>query len=228
MGPSKRTQLLSTADIRPRLVDRFIQDATKANLLKQVRCSLPDMASSFRCYADFCEMRRIPSFPAHEETVLQWSAMFNNTAAFGNYNSQLGKFCFFPRPPVTWRTAAVKHVVKGLEMFQDKSFRFPNFIRIRLLTRIIDHEHMGGEFAQAASLSFLFSFRVQSETICLVLAYSGDPLDTFPSQPEKAMMGVRTLAGKPLLYVNLARMGEYGGRLHLAPPMLLPPGRPEA
>ena len=33
-------------------------------------------------------------FPTHEEVVMQWSSMFNNTATFWNYVSLLEKCCF--------------------------------------------------------------------------------------------------------------------------------------
>ena len=75
----------------PRVLGRFVVDATKANLSKRVRGSSPGMASAFRRYTAFCEIRQKPPFPVADETVIQWSSMFNNKATFGNYFALLEK-----------------------------------------------------------------------------------------------------------------------------------------
>ena len=115
-GPSQRIKLLQSAALVPSVLDRYVKGATQANLLKQVRGSLPGISSAFRCYADFCELRKTAAFPPKGETVLQWSSMFRNTATYGNYVCHLEKCCFFLRYPTAWHTAAVRHVVKGLKM----------------------------------------------------------------------------------------------------------------
>ena len=99
LGPAHKIRLLKSAGMLPSAVDKFINDNTKANLLKQVKVSLPGMASAFRCYTAFCELRKVPPFPDSEEVALQWSILFNNTAAFGNYISLLGRCCFFSEAP---------------------------------------------------------------------------------------------------------------------------------
>ena len=205
MGPAQRIKLLQSAALVPAVLDRYIKDATQANLLKQVRGSLPGMASAFRCYTAFCELRKTAAFPPQEETVLQWSSMFRNTATYGNYVSHLEKCCFFLRFPTTWHTQAVRHVVKGLKKCQDRSFRFHNFIRSPLLMKIIEKETPESEFAQAAMLSFLFSFRVPSETLQLQRAYYTDDIDAFTPQTEKALMGVRFEGDIPFLVCKLSR-----------------------
>lgn len=49
MGPSRRIHLLRSAPIRPRIIDRFTQESTMANLLKQASGPLPATSSDFRC-----------------------------------------------------------------------------------------------------------------------------------------------------------------------------------
>ena len=60
LGPAHRIKAPKDAALNPRVLDRFVFDATSANLLKQVKGSLPGMASAYRCYIDFCELRHFP------------------------------------------------------------------------------------------------------------------------------------------------------------------------
>ena len=171
---------------------RFILDRTQANLLKQGRGSLPAISSALNCFAAFCEMRTAQPFPVTERIVLEWGAVFSDTATFANYISHLQKVCFFAGLSVDWLTPAVRHVARGLKKCQDTSFKFPNFIRVALLLQIIQHEPADSEFAQAFWLSFLFAFRVPSETLQLVRAYTDDEITAFTPYREKALIGLRT------------------------------------
>ena len=83
MGPAHRIRLIGSSDVLPRAVDRYIKDAAHDNLLKQVKGSLPGMASYFRCYAAFCELRKVTPSPARGELAIRRSSMFNNAATFG-------------------------------------------------------------------------------------------------------------------------------------------------
>ena len=116
--------------------------------------------------------------------------MFNDTATFGNYISLLEEACSFLRFPTAWLTPVVRHGARGLKKCQDRSFRFPNFIRSQLIAEIIARETPASEFAQACFFSFLFSIRVLSETLHLRRAYSADRLTEFTPQVEKALIGV--------------------------------------
>ena len=78
----------------------------------------------------------------------------------------------------------MRHVAKGLEKRQRRIFRFPNSIRSQLSIKIIDRETSPIEFAQATFLSFLFSFRLPSETIQLVRAFSSGALEVFSPHPR--------------------------------------------
>ena len=108
----------------------------------------------------------------------------------------------FLRFSTIWLTPAVRHVARGLKKFQDRIFRFPNFIRSHLSARVVAQEKARSEFAQACFLSFLFSFRVPSETLRLRRAYNTGDLDGFTPQLEKALIGVRTIDGQQFLLVK--------------------------
>ena len=173
-------------------MERFIHARTQANLLNQVRGSLPAIFSALNCYVAFCELREDRPFPTTERLVLEWGSVFNNTATFTNYVPRLQKVCFFTGSPVSWMTPAVRHVSNGLKKCQDNSFKFPNFIRIELLLRIIRHETVASEFPHACWMSLLIAFRVPSETMQLVRAYKNAELCAFSPQREKALIGIRT------------------------------------
>ena len=162
------------------------------------------MASAFRFYTAFCELRRTPPFPAQEEAVLQRSSVFNDTPTFGDYVCLSERRCYFLRFPTTWKTPCVDHVARGLRKCQDRSFRFSNFIRGPLLLEIIDHDTRGSDFAQAAFFSFLFTLRVPSEASVLRRAYASDPSDTFCPQPDKALMNVKMAGGEPFLFAKFS------------------------
>ena len=80
--------------------------------------------------------------------------------------------------------------------------------------RIIRHEKADSEFAQARWMSFLFAFRVPSETLHLARAYRGDGINAFSPQREKALIGIRTGPGGYFLAVKLKwRENITGGRI---------------
>ena len=101
LGPAQRIKTLKAAALNPRVLDRFVFDATSANLLKQVKGSLPGMASAYRCYISFCELRNFTPFPAKEEVATQRSSVFGNTSTYGSYVCHLEKCCYFLRYPTT-------------------------------------------------------------------------------------------------------------------------------
>ena len=179
LGPLEKIKYLSKSSLPAVKLDRFIMDNTQLNLLKQFKGSLPPMASAVRNFSAFCELRKQRTFPPSEEMVIQWSSVFSNTATYYNYVQHLKNACIFLRLPLNWLTLAVKTIAKGLKKSQDKSFKFSNFIRSDLLLQIIEKLSMDSEFAQACMLSFLFAFRVPSETLSLVRAFKGDQLQLF-------------------------------------------------
>ena len=85
LGHAHRIRLLRSSAIVPRVLDRYIKDATHANFLNQAKGPLPGVASSSRRCTSFCELREVPPFPIHEEVAILRGSVFDNTAAFGRY-----------------------------------------------------------------------------------------------------------------------------------------------
>ena len=69
---------------------------------------------------------------------------------------------------------------------------FPNFIRIGLMLRTIQHGTVAAEFDQAFWMSLLFALRTPSGTLKLTRAYRYDEISAFPPQRAKALIGLHT------------------------------------
>ena len=143
------------------------------------------MASAFRFYLAFCQMRNFAPFPAAYETLALRSSVFNDTATFGNYISHMQKCCFLLHFPTDWITPMARHIAKGLEKRLNRRFRFSNFIRSPLLLKLAERESPTIELAQRDWISFLFAPQVRSETPQLRRAYKNDEILQSPRQPER-------------------------------------------
>ena len=97
LGPARKIHLVMKSDATPLQVSRFVAVNAQANLLKQVRGSLPGVTSAFRGCAAFFELIMVEPFPPQEETIIRWTNVFNDTSTFGDYISLMGKACFSPR-----------------------------------------------------------------------------------------------------------------------------------
>ena len=117
--------------------------------------------------------------------MLAWSAVFNDTATYYNYTIRLQKVCFFLGSSSDWLTPAVRHLAKCLKKCQDKSSKFPNFIRSRLPLRLVKSGAIRSYFAQACLFSFIFNFRVPSETLQLRRPYRNGRMAEFPPHAER-------------------------------------------
>ena len=191
LGPMARILAIQESRQTETRAGRFAQDRSQANLIKQVRGSLPAISSDLNCYNAFFEILDIRPFPIAEQTIVEWSSVFSDAATYANYISPLQKVSCFIGSPVNWMSPALRHVANGLEKCQDTSFEFPNFIQSRLLLSIIRRTTVQSEFAQAFWLSSLLAFRVPSETLRPQRAFRNDDLLAFIPQTEKDLIGIR-------------------------------------
>ena len=204
LGPAQEIGVLKQLKTRQAQVRRFIKDNTQRNLLKQVRGSLPSVVSALNCYLQFRQLVAEDPFPAKERRAMERISVFNDTDTYHNYTQHMQKVCFFLGMSTDWYTPAVKHVAKGLKRRQDISSKFPNYVRARLLLRLIRSGPIQSEFAQACLIRFLFSFRVPPETLQMCRSYREDRLAEFSPQGKKAWIGVRLVKGYPFLAAKLS------------------------
>ena len=217
MGPVARIRLMRESKQAPSRIERYIQGRAQENLMKQIRRSLPALSSALNCYADFCDLEGNVPFPPTEQLVLDRSAFFADAATYMNYVSHLRKICFPARCHADGRTPAVRHVARGLGKCQDRSFRFPNSTRSRLVARIVHLETLQSEFAQARMLSFLRAFRVPSEALHLVRAFSNGPVNVFSELRGRSHRDSRNAGRLGFVHLSKGRGDITGGCIFRRP-----------
>ena len=122
------------------------------------------------------------------------------------------------RKSVDWSTPAVIHAAYALRLVGGNRIRFPNFIRIELIWRIIKSEPKGSELPQLAYLAFLFAFRFPPEALLLQRARKNDEVNLFTPQGEKDLIAFRVIDGEEVLIVKLAwRKHMPGGCIMMRP-----------
>ena len=205
LGPTAKLDKLRKASVNKTKIRTFFRTASQAHSLIGVRFCFRSFSSAIRCYFSFCELRDTTPFPVREEVVIEWSSIFNHGGTYKNYLNYLGKACFYLNSPTTWMTPAVRNISKGLSLLAKSRFRFPNFIDISLLTKIITAETEHSEFAQLSYISFLYALRVPSETLTLVRAFKHDPLDCFSPMKDQALIALRGNKGDERLTLRFSR-----------------------
>lgn len=142
-------------------------------------------------------MRGSRPFAVSAMTIAEWAAMFNHGASFSNYVGYIRKACYFLEEPLFWGTAAVKNMIASLKLRGKGKYRFPNFIRIDLVARILVRESRDSPFAHLSYISFPFALRVPSEALKLRRAFSNDEITTISPMQGGALSSPSE--GKPRL-----------------------------
>ena len=192
------------------------------SLLKASRKAFKGLASAIRCYFSFCELKGTRPFPIKERIILQWSALFNETATFQQYVNSLRKVCYILRHPLDWATRAVVHAAYGLRLASSNRIKFPNFIRSGIIWKLIRFFNDDDEFVHLAYIAFLFALRVPSEALQICRAKKGDEVELFTPQREKALIAVRQINGVDTLVLKLAWRKHMPGGCILQRPCFCP------
>ena len=103
------------------------------------------------------------------------------------------------------RPIGKKNVVAALKPVGSGKFRFPNFIRIEFIAKIVAKETRGGPFAQLSFISFLYALRVPSEALISRGAFKDDDLTGYAPMRRKAFIGPRGLMGHECLIIRFER-----------------------
>ena len=232
LSPANRTSALATALREGHCCKMFVGCASRLNILRTAQGPLGSVTSGIRSYVRFTAVLGRTPFPPSEDTIRVWSCIFKPGRTYQNYLPHVKKACFLLDLNTSWDTPAARAIARGLENSQDRSFAFPNFIFSADLLAIFKHEGPLSPFFQAASLSYLFSLRVPSETLELRRAFADDPLTEFAHQTDKALIGIRPYKGRDLLVVKFAfRKNIRGGCVLFRPCIFFekdPRGRPYA
>ena len=156
LTPMGKTNALALCGAPKHLLEEFMDNRAKLNLLRSVKGSLRSVASGIANYLRYCNTNNYRPFPPSTGTVRKWSSTFNPGKTYGLYVNHVRKAAILLNCDDNWITHEVRLIAKGLKNEQDKSFAFPNFIHSVDLFKIIEHEGMLSTFGMLAYLSYLF------------------------------------------------------------------------
>lgn len=106
----------------------------------------------------------------------------------------------------------------GLLLEGSYRVRFPNFIRIELIWRIIRFFGNNDGLARLAYLPFLFALRVPSEALVIRRAHKGGAMTLFAPQRDKDLVSRMDIDGSTALALKLAwRIHMTGGCISQRP-----------
>ena len=204
LGPKARILALQNTTPDSQQLLRFLSIGAQANILEQVRLSLPSVASGVSCYLSFCTLLNIAPFPPTTETVARWSALFSPGKTYSIYINHLVKACHLMGIDISWRTELIFSIAKGLSNKPSTKIKFHNSLTPTILDRIIRSESWDSEFARLCYVTYLFMLRLPSEALALYRALPSDKLLTQECCSQKAVIGLREFQGESRLILKLA------------------------
>ena len=204
LGPAAKVRRLEAVASDQALLSRFLETGANANVLQQVRSSLPAVAAGLQGYLAFCRLIRVQPFPPLPATLCQWSTLFRGGRTFSLYLSHLEKVCAVLGVDAHWRTAPVIAAVRGLINLGSARERFHNVLSSEDFQRFMRHETFTSEFGRLGYVSYLFVLRLQSEALPIVYAFDGEPLLSRSGPFAKSTMGLRRVNNEDRLVLRLA------------------------
>ena len=154
MGPAAKLKIPRSANLPQFKLSRYFRTAAQELALTGIQKCFPNFASAIRCYFSFCELRGCPPFPVTERIISERGPLFKSGAAFSNYVGYIRKICYFLEESLAWDTAAVKNVIAAQKLLGKGAYRFPNFLRIDMVMKILTRESRDVSFAQLFTLPF--------------------------------------------------------------------------
>ena len=205
LGPKARIIALQNVAPDSQQLLRFLSAGAQANILEQVRLSLPSVASGVGCYLSFCSLLAIAPFPPTSDTVARWSTVFSAGKTFSIYLGHLSKACQLMNIDCSWRNDTIVAIAKGLKNKPMARDKFENSLDPKILDRIVRAETWASEFARICFVTFLFMLRLPSESLPLRRALPTDRLLSKEPLSSPAIIGLREFNGDQRLIIKLAR-----------------------
>ena len=184
---------------------RFLSAGAQANILQQVRHTLPCVASGVACYLAFCSLLSIAPFPPTTKIVRQWSTIFSTGRTFAVYVNHLIRVCQLLELDCSWRDETIKAIAKGIANKERPTQRFPNSLSPEWLDKLIQNESWDSELARLCYVTYLFMLRLPSEALPLHRALTDEQLLSNEAPSNTAVIGLREYEGQQRLTIKLAR-----------------------
>ena len=106
-GPIARITALQNNTPESQKLLRFLSAGAQANILAQVKSTLPQVAAGGNFYLAFCALLGIAHFPPTVEVVARWGAILRPGKTYSLYLGHLGKACQLMGIDLSWRTEVI-------------------------------------------------------------------------------------------------------------------------
>ena len=113
--------------------------------------------------------------------------------------------------PSDFETKAVYSAVEGIRKDKRGSFKFPNFLFLSDISKLVDFLGRGREFAVLSFISFLFSLRVPSDSLLLRMDHRDDPNGEPVNQSDKTPIWAGSFMEADSLVLKMAWWEYLGG-----------------
>ena len=205
LGPAAKIAKLACSDNSRGSISQMCDRGVKLNVLRQVRHSLPAVASGIECYAKFCDLLDRPYFPPTEDTILKWSAVFKPGKAFSLYLAHVMKACQLLGCDTSWLSSRVRGVATGLKNDKPTVFKPSNSLGRADLEVILGNAWENSEIKMCCFFSFIFMLRMGSEALPLIRANWDHNVNARSPQSDKAVVGLVKADNADFLCLKLNR-----------------------
>ena len=122
----------------------------KRNTIRAFARALRPAAPGMQSFKNFREFTGRTPFPVRTDTSLLWSNMFKPGRTLAMYAVRLTKAAILLKQPTDWMLPDIKSAIRGLDIAQDLSFRFGDFLFADYLLRMIRSAKITSDFGRAA------------------------------------------------------------------------------
>ena len=222
MGTKARIIALQNAAPDTQQLYRFLSIGAQANILEQVRPTLPSVASGIGRYLSFCSILAISPFPTTSEVVARWGAISPPGETFSIYLSHLSEACFLMGFDISWENDIILAIAKGLRNKPDNRDKFHNSLGPTTLGRIIRHESWDSELVRLCYVTYLLMLRLPSEALPLIRSKTDDRLLPTGKSSRQALIGLREFqGGGATAHPEASEARKYTQRFHRNAAVLL-------
>ena len=167
LAPMAKTDALGRPGAPQHLVNEFVDNGAKLNILRPAQGSLRSVASGINNCIRICTLTDPATFPPSMGTIRRRITTPNTGKTFGLYINRARKAALLLGHDDARLLPDVRLIKKGLRGAQDKSFELPNFIMTSDVMRIILDQAWQSNMGTIAYFPYLFSLRARLRHIYL-------------------------------------------------------------
>ena len=120
-----KTESLCRSGAPKRLVNEFLDNGSKRNILRSAQGAIRPLASGISNYIRFCTLAASAAFPPSTGSVRRWVASFKPGETFGLYINLASKADILIGRDTAWITPEVRLLANGLRNAHEGRFAYP-------------------------------------------------------------------------------------------------------